>query len=191
MGFGAMQKFAVVGALCALNVAACAKAKTPDSAADAKLAVPTASATTVATASPPAAPAPNVASGTLVVSGEIARACGLKAEATSTANFAFDSVHIADDDKQLLAQVAKCLVEGALRGRNLMLVGRADARGEQEYNMSLGGLRSHAVQQYLHALGVEDERLRTTSRGELDADGADEPGYARDRRVDIRLQQAQ
>ena len=99
----------------------------------------------------------------------------------------FDSATIGDDDKAVLAAVAKCLTEGALQGKSVSLVGRADPRGEDEYNMSLGGSRSDAVRKYMHDLGVQRERLGATSRGEIDATGTDEAGWARDRRVDIEL----
>jgi len=87
----------------------------------------------------------------------------------------------------VLSAIAQCLSQGALRGSNVSLTGRADARGEDEYNMTLGEARADSVRRYLHDLGVQQERLRATSRGEIDATGADEAGWARDRRVDIDL----
>ena len=53
--------------------------------------------------------------------------------------------------------------------------------------MSLGESRAESVRRYLHDLGVQAERLRATSRGEIDATGTDEGSWARDRRVDIDL----
>lgn len=127
-----------------------------------------------------------VRTSSLSVSDEIARLCGLK-QASNTPNFAYDSSQIADDDRAMLTALAKCLTEGALKGRNISLIGRADQRGEPEYNMSLGENRSDAVRRYLHDLGVQENRMKATSRGELDATGKDEAGYAKDRRVDIAL----
>jgi peptidoglycan-associated lipoprotein len=69
----------------------------------------------------------------------------------------------------------------------LVLVGRADPRGEAEYNMNLGATRADAVKHYLAQLGVAGGRLATTSRGALDAQGHDETTWATDRRVDLRL----
>jgi peptidoglycan-associated lipoprotein len=120
----------------------------------------------------------------LHVSNEIARLCGLPQTASKT-SFEFDSATINDDDRVVLSALAKCMSDGALRGRKVALTGRADARGEEEYNMALGGSRADAVRRYLHDLGVGQERLATTSRGELDATGTDESGWANDRRVDI------
>ncbi len=133
-----------------------------------------------------AAPGPGIISGNLHVDDEIARACGLTQTETKS-SFDFDSSQIGDEDRTLLAAVARCLVEGALRGRGVALVGRADPRGEEEYNLSLGEARATAVRRYLKDLGVQEERLRATSRGKIDATGTDEAGWAKDRRVDIQL----
>ncbi|HEY2511350.1 MAG TPA: OmpA family protein [Polyangiaceae bacterium] len=122
----------------------------------------------------------------LHVSDEIARACNLPKQEYAP-SFDYDSDAIGDQDRALLSAVARCLSEGPLKGRALELTGRADPRGEPEYNMSLGESRADSVQRYLHDLGVQQERLRATSRGELDADGTDEAGWAHDRRVDISL----
>jgi peptidoglycan-associated lipoprotein len=105
----------------------------------------------------------------------------------SSASFDFDSAAIADSDRQMLAEVAKCLTEGALKGKAVTLVGRADARGEPEYNMTLGESRANTVNRYLVDLGVGKDRMKVTSRGEMDASGTNEEGWAKDRRVDIEL----
>jgi outer membrane protein OmpA-like peptidoglycan-associated protein len=85
----------------------------------------------------------------------------------------------------VLAKVAECLTAGQLKGKSVKLIGRADARGTTEYNMALGARRANAVLKYLGNLGVPAAQLSETSRGELDATGAGEEGYRRDRRVDI------
>ena len=126
----------------------------------------------------------SVATPGLHVSDTIARACE-RPRTDATASFDFDSAAIGPADRDVLAAVAKCLTEGALRDRKVSLVGRADNRGEQEYNMGLGGTRSESVRRYLHDLGVQTDRLNATSRGELDATGTDETGWSKDRRVDI------
>ncbi len=74
-----------------------------------------------------------------------------------------------------------------MKGRKLLLVGRADPRGETEYNMVLGQNRADTVRDYLLHLGVAYEKLGGTTRGELDAEGKDEDGWKLDRRVDILL----
>ena len=122
----------------------------------------------------------------LHVSDELARLCALPKQEYAP-NFEFDSNAIGDEDRVVLSALAHCLSEGALKGRGLALTGRADARGEPEYNMSLGESRADSVRRYLHDLGVQGERLRASSRGEIDATGSDENGWAHDRRVDIDL----
>jgi peptidoglycan-associated lipoprotein len=100
--------------------------------------------------------------------------------------FDFDSSQLSSADRDILQQVAKCMTDGALKGKNIELIGRADARGEQEYNMTLGSSRATAAHKYLDGLGVDDKRMSETSRGALDATGHDEEGWSKDRRVDIR-----
>jgi peptidoglycan-associated lipoprotein len=133
-----------------------------------------------------AAESPGIQTTSLNVSEDIVRLCNLP-QSKSETNFAFDSSKIAEDDRELLSALAKCLSEGPLKGRKLSLIGRADPRGEDEYNMALGGARADSVRRYLKDLGVEETRMGSTSRGKLDASGKDEAGWAKDRRVDILL----
>jgi peptidoglycan-associated lipoprotein len=101
--------------------------------------------------------------------------------------FDFDSATLAEQDRMVLADVAKCFSEGPMRGQSMSLIGRADPRGEDEYNMALGETRADTVERYLRDLGVARERVSATSRGKIDAMGRDEDGWAKDRRVDIEL----
>ena len=102
--------------------------------------------------------------------------------------FDFDSSNLSSSDRDILQQVAKCMTDGALKGKNVELIGRADPRGEQEYNMTLGSSRSTAAHAFLKGLGIADSRMTETSRGALDATGHDEESWAKDRRVDIKAQ---
>jgi peptidoglycan-associated lipoprotein len=77
---------------------------------------------------------------------------------------------------------------GALKGKAVSLVGRADPRGTEEYNLGLGSRRASSVSTYLERLGVGQPQLAVTTRGALDATGTDESGWQKDRRVDIMLQ---
>jgi peptidoglycan-associated lipoprotein len=100
--------------------------------------------------------------------------------------FDFDSSQLSSADRDILQQVARCMTDGALKGKSIELIGRADPRGEQEYNMTLGSSRATAAHKYLVGLGIDDGRMKETSRGALDATGHDEEGWSKDRRVDIR-----
>ena len=127
----------------------------------------------------------------VAIEGDIARLCALSVEQVSKVEkapkFDFDKSDLTRSDHDVLEAIARCLTSGPLRGRRLTLVGRADPRGETEYNMGLGSHRADSVKAYLTRLGVEGGRIAATSRGELDASGRDEDGWSRDRRVDVLL----
>jgi peptidoglycan-associated lipoprotein len=77
--------------------------------------------------------------------------------------------------------------DGGLKDRNLLLVGHADPRGEEDYNLALGGRRANSVRDAMRKLGVASGRFQLTSRGALEAKGTDEATWAEDRRVDVKL----
>lgn len=145
-----------------------------------------------ATPGPAAAkPAPNVTkdqqvSPGLALSGDIVAACGIRAT-TANPKFDYDKDELSADDRAVLDQVATCLTTGALKGKAVSLIGRADPRGTEEYNLGLGSRRSESVSQYLTRLGVAKTQLGVTTRGALDANGTDEASWQKDRRVDIQL----
>jgi peptidoglycan-associated lipoprotein len=122
------------------------------------------------------------------VDDDIIKACNLKFENIEDApKFEYDQETLTPGEKNVLEAIAKCLTTGPLKGRAVDLVGRADPRGETEYNMTLGAKRARSVHSFLGGLGVPGDKLRDTSRGELDAKGTDEEGWRKDRRVDVRL----
>jgi len=142
---------------------------------------------TTTTAAPPP-PVPDQSGRPLVVSEDLAKLCSLKfGNVENAPKFDFDKSDLGPSDRDVLQQIATCVTTGPLKGRSLQLVGRADARGEAEYNMGLGEHRADAVRGYLSKLGVPQTQLSETSRGKLDATGTDEAGYAKDRRVDVAL----
>jgi peptidoglycan-associated lipoprotein len=126
-------------------------------------------------------------SASLAVSPDIAAACGIKAPAGATPKFDYDKDELTTDDRAVLDQLATCLMTGALKGKNVLMIGRADPRGTEEYNLGLGSRRAHSVSQYLVRLGVAPAQLVVTTRGALDATGTDEATWRQDRRVDIQL----
>lgn len=118
------------------------------------------------------------------IADEIRRACGLT---DAEAYFAYNSDRLRTRDAAVLDKLARCFKDGPLAGRTMRLVGRADRRGDEEYNLVLGGRRASTVQRVLVAQGLDSARVSVTSRGEMDAEGDDEAGWARDRRVDVLL----
>lgn len=124
--------------------------------------------------------------GNINISDEIKKACGIS---DAEAFFAYDSANIRQQDKAVLAKLATCFTTGPLKGREMRLVGHADNRGEEDYNMLLGQKRADNVKGAIVSAGMTAAKTLTTSRGELDATGADESTWSKDRRVDIVLGQ--
>ena len=122
------------------------------------------------------------------LSDDLARACHVQfGNAERAPKFDYDDDTLLPEDRDVLEQIARCITQGPLKGRELLLIGRADPRGETEYNMVLGQERAVAVKDYLARLGVDGQRLDDTTRGELDAQGHDEDTWRSDRRVDLSL----
>jgi peptidoglycan-associated lipoprotein len=130
------------------------------------------------------APQPN--RGAVAMSSDLRHVCGIQ-DTGDAPKFDFDSATLSGSDRSELDQLSVCMTTGPLAGKNVELVGRADPRGEAEYNMTLGATRASAVEHYLAQLGISSARLTTTSRGALDAQGHDDATWAIDRRVDLRL----
>lgn len=124
------------------------------------------------------------------VDNDIIKACNLKFTNVEDApKFDYDSDELTPAERDVLSAIAKCLTDGPLKGRSVDLVGRADPRGETEYNMTLGARRARHVHNFMGTLGVPANQMHDTSRGELDATGKDEAGWRLDRRVDVKLRQ--
>ncbi|MDI1443632.1 OmpA family protein [Polyangium sp. 6x1] len=152
----------------------------------------------VATPNPAAAAAPQVAStqaasvkkdratptaGSVHIEDRIVKACG----DIPRARFAFDSTEIEPEATKALDALARCFTTGPLAGKGMKLVGHADPRGETEYNFGLGQKRAGTVADFLGKKGLEKSRVETSSRGEIEAIGVDEEGWAQDRKVDVYL----
>jgi peptidoglycan-associated lipoprotein len=136
-------------------------------------------------AKPPAESAP--VSPSLAVSADLAALCKLVRKEEVPPTFDYDKAELSTEDREVLQQIASCLTNGPGKGKSLSLTGRADPRGTEEYNMSLGAQRAHVVSVYLQRLGVPEAQLAETTRGDIDATGTDEASWRRDRRVDLDL----
>ncbi|HJK99116.1 MAG TPA: OmpA family protein [Polyangiaceae bacterium LLY-WYZ-14_1] len=97
--------------------------------------------------------------------------------------FAFDEATLTPDARNALEANARCIRERD--AREVTLVGHADPRGTEEYNLALGERRARAVEGFLRSLGLGGAEVSVGSMGEELARGEDEPGWARDRRVEI------
>jgi peptidoglycan-associated lipoprotein len=68
------------------------------------------------------------------------------------------------------------------------LTGHSDSRGTEEYNLALSDRRAQAVRDRLQRTGAPATSVRLVPKGELEASGTDESGWAKDRRVDFARQ---
>jgi peptidoglycan-associated lipoprotein len=127
------------------------------------------------------------ASPNIAISMDLAEACKISAEKAIFPRFRYNQDDLLADDRVVLDTIAKCLTDGVLKGRTVKLIGRADPRGTDEYNLALGSKRSSSVSEYMNKLGLEPAQLVETTRGAIDATGTDEDGWRKDRRVDIVL----
>ena len=118
-------------------------------------------ATTTPPATPPSAQAaPDTTknqkvSHTLAMSPDLVQLCGIKStESAANPKFEFDKDELSTDDRNVLEQLATCMTTGALKTKSVRLVGRADPRGTEQYNLALGSRRASSVNDYLQHLGV-------------------------------------
>jgi outer membrane protein OmpA-like peptidoglycan-associated protein len=100
--------------------------------------------------------------------------------------FAFDSTAVSSPAHDVLAQVAECVTNGPLHGKELELVGYTDPRGTDEYNKELGLMRAESVAKCLRDHGVKLTQIEINSMGEKQASD-DTSEWPSDRRVDIRV----
>jgi peptidoglycan-associated lipoprotein len=119
---------------------------------------------------------------TVVIDQKILDLCDIP-----TPKFAFDSSALSAEATAALNALAACFLTGKAQGKNMNLVGHCDPRGTEEYNMALGQRRADSVGSQLQSQGLGPDRMQTSSRGELDATGTDEPSWALDRKVQIFL----
>ncbi len=123
----------------------------------------------------------------LAISDDIRKACGDFDLPKSY--FDYNSANVRAKEKDALDRLARCFLDGPLKGRGMLLVGHADPRGDEEYNLALGGTRAESIKRVLVKKGLPTSSVATSSRGELDSAGADEAGWQQDRRVEVMLRQ--
>lgn len=129
-------------------------------------------------------PEDNATRGNISISYNVRKACGLT---DAEAYFAFDSSHVRPQDKQALRALAECFMSGPLKGRQMSLIGHADPRGTEDYNIALAGRRADNVKLLIVGESMDENRVSTSSRGAMDATGTDEASWAKDRSVDVKL----
>jgi len=119
----------------------------------------------------------------MTVSEDVTKRCNL------TPHFPFDDAEPLAQGRIKLAFVAQCLKSNQLDGHDVFLVGHADSRGSDEYNLELALERAKEVKKMLVEDGVAPERLNLGTAGETFALGGtdDLHSYGYDRRVDVMI----
>ncbi len=80
-----------------------------------------------------------------------------------TIYYEFDSAVLDTDAREVLKNNAEWLKEND--GRTIVIEGHCDETGTTEYNLALGDRRAQAAKEYLVALGIPADRIRTVSYG--------------------------
>ncbi len=100
--------------------------------------------------------------------------------------FSFNLEDLSAEAKARLDRIARCLT--TMENAEVGIIGHADERGTQEYNLHLGERRARAIKRYLINLGVNDKALNVISYGEERpaAKGSDESSWAKNRRAEFK-----
>ena len=122
---------------------------------------------------------------TVQISKPLRDRCNLPATAQEAPAFEYDQATLHARGRNVLDDVATCMLQGPLKGEVITIVGRSDPRGSESYNESLAASRAAAAQNYLAQQGVPKDRMKLMARGEAGAQGSDEETWALDRRVDL------
>ena len=96
--------------------------------------------------------------------------------------FAFDKYNLDDQARRTLEKQAAWLKTNT--GNSVTIEGHCDERGTREYNIALGERRANAAKDYLVALGISPNRIKTISYGKERpvALGSNESAWAQNRR---------
>src|SRR5690349_16702162 len=92
----------------------------------------------------PAPRTPKEPTAQVVIAPDIREICHIE-DVETAPKFDFDRSDLTLEVRHPLQQLAECLTTGPLKGQRVLLTGRADPRGEDEYNMSLGSSRAASV----------------------------------------------
>jgi peptidoglycan-associated lipoprotein len=92
--------------------------------------------------------------------------------AKAIAEFQNENIYFDFDKSDLKPEAQSVLNQKAAFLRNnppyyVLIAGNCDNRGTEEYNLALGERRAASAKDYLMALGISGERIKTISYGEL------------------------
>ena len=111
----------------------------------------------------------------------------IRAFEASNIYFDFDKSNLVPESQETLKKKAEFLRYNPSYA--ILIAGNCDNRGTEEYNLALGERRAESAKQYLVALGISSDRIKTISYGELKpADPANnEVAWAVNRRDTFKL----
>jgi peptidoglycan-associated lipoprotein len=96
--------------------------------------------------------------------------------------FAFDQYNLSPSARETIDAWARWMK--AHNGARVLIEGHCDERGTREYNLALGARRANAIRDYMIALGITANRIRTISYGKERpaVAGSNEAAWAKNRR---------
>ncbi len=158
-------------------IAAAALVAACETAPEEKAAVSGAGAATVATTAAPTVSPPPMPSGPAPGSE-----ADFEANVGDRVFFDFDKYNLKADARATLEKQAAWLNKWP--ATTITVEGHCDERGTREYNLALGERRANSVKDYLVALGVNPDRIKTISYGKERpvALGSNEAAWAQNRR---------
>ena len=100
-----------------------------------------------------------------------------------TVHFEFDSADLSSDAKATLKNNSAWFAKN--QSKVVTVEGHCDKRGTTEYNLALGERRAQSTVEYLTALGVPTQQVRTISFGAERplVEGSSEEAYSQNRRA--------
>ena len=100
--------------------------------------------------------------------------------------FAFDSMAVDETQRPILLNAITYLKENP--EYEILIKGRCDWYGTEEYNLALGDLRANSVALYMEDQGIQSDRIHTVTIGSLEAKiGLSKSNAKLDRRADLIL----
>jgi peptidoglycan-associated lipoprotein len=136
---------------------------------------------------PPPAPTTNPNAGADAAAEAERARVALVNEMSSMIHFGYDQFNIRAEDEALLTR--KAAIMRANAAVRIRIVGHADDRGSDEYNLALGMRRATAAKDFLVRAGIEAGRIEVASLGEevpLDP-AATESAWAMNRRGEFEI----
>jgi len=170
--------FSVV-VMAGLLVTACETAKEENASTEGSGAVTAPSGSSVASAD---STSPSVTSSSVVPGTREGSMEHFQSEVGDRVFFGFDRFDLTPEARDVLERQSEWLQR--FRVITITIAGHSDERGTREYNLALGERRANSVKNYLVALGVNSNRIRTVSYGkEQPVDpGSNEAAWSKNRR---------